>query len=36
MRFLSYQDLRERGISYTKMHLWRLVKAEVPAASKAK
>ena len=24
MRFLDYDDLRERGIKYSKPHLWRL------------
>ncbi len=27
MRILSYDDLKSRGISYSKVHLWRLEKA---------
>ena len=27
MRFLVYSDLKEKGISYSKEHLWRLIKA---------
>lgn len=27
MRFMSYQDLRNRGIRYSKMHLNRLIRA---------
>ena len=27
MKFLSYKDLRERGITYSKMHLGRLMRA---------
>jgi prophage regulatory protein len=27
MRFLSYDDLKSKGIAYSKCHLWRLIKA---------
>ncbi len=27
MRILSYDDLKSRGINYSKVHLWRLEKA---------
>ncbi len=27
MRILSYDDLKTRGINYSKVHLWRLEKA---------
>jgi prophage regulatory protein len=27
MRILSYDDLKGRGINYSKVHLWRLEKA---------
>jgi prophage regulatory protein len=27
MKLLGYRDLRERGISYSRTHLWRLVRA---------
>jgi prophage regulatory protein len=27
MKYLTYQDLRERGVPYSPTHLWRLVKA---------
>ena len=26
MKLLSYADLRDKGIKYSKVHLWRLVK----------
>ncbi|HEY4981609.1 MAG TPA: hypothetical protein VII24_06645 [Pseudolabrys sp.] len=26
MRFLTYEGLREKGITYSKPHLWRLIK----------
>jgi prophage regulatory protein len=28
MRFLSYDALKEKGITYSKPHLWRLIKAK--------
>ncbi len=28
MRLLSYDDLKARGINYSKVHLWRLEKAQ--------
>jgi len=27
MKLLGYQDLRDRGIPYSRPHLWRLVRA---------
>lgn len=27
MRMLSYEDLKARGIRFSKMHIWRLVRA---------
>ena len=27
MRFVTYDGLREKGITYSKPHLWRLIKA---------
>jgi len=27
MHFLTYADLKEKGIDYSKEHLWRLIKA---------
>jgi prophage regulatory protein len=28
MKILSYDDLKARGISYSKVHLWRLERAQ--------
>jgi prophage regulatory protein len=27
MRFLTYADLKDKGVDYSKEHLWRLIKA---------
>ena len=29
MKFLTYEDLREKGIKYSKVHLWRLEKRDL-------
>ena len=35
MRFVNYDNLREKGITYSKPHLWRLIKAgQFPAPVK--
>lgn len=28
MRLLSYEDLKAKGVPYTKGHLWRMIRAE--------